>query len=137
MASHSIEKRLLQSAIAISGCVPVIGGASGMVNGETMFGNMISGADIHNHIRYLSGLLFAIGLCFWAMIPRVEFMGPYIRMLTIIVLIGGLARLYGVIVGEISPVILFALMMELMVTPLICLWQWRISKKLYHHFNLE
>jgi hypothetical protein len=48
--------------------------------------------------------------------------------LTAIVFVGGLARLGGVIaVGEPSAPMLFGLAMELVVTPLVCLWQSRIA----------
>jgi len=48
------------------------------------------GAD--SHFRYLSGLLLGIGLGFWSTIPRIEANGDRFRLLSFIVVAGGLAR---------------------------------------------
>lgn len=80
-----------------------------------------------NHGRYLSGLLLAIGLAFWAAIPDIERRTTWIRVLTAVVVIGGLCRLLGVLLGDpLSPSVAFALAMELGVTPLLCFWQSRL-----------
>ena len=65
-----IEKRLLQIAVFIAACVPVYAGLVGAYQGGMMFENDGTNADLSNHIRYMSGLLIGIGLCFWAMIPH-------------------------------------------------------------------
>jgi hypothetical protein len=80
------------------------------------------------HYRYLSGLLLGIGLAFWLMIPRIERHGPAVRLLTAIVFVGGLGRLLGGVLHGFPPgPMTWALAMELVVTPLICLWQWRVA----------
>ena len=77
-----------------------------------------------NHGRYLSGLLFAIGLAFWAAIPHIEHQAARVRVLTGIVAIGGCCRLLGVMQGDpLSLPVAGALAMELAVTPLLCFWQ--------------
>ena len=53
-----------------------------------------------NHGRYLSGLLLAIGLAFWASIPAIEKHTARVRRLTALVVVGGLCRLLGVILGD-------------------------------------
>ena len=84
--------------------------------------------DLDSHVRYLSGLLLGIGLVFWATIPGIERRGAIFRALTGIVFIGGLGRLLGVlIVGVPSTPMAAALGMELVVTPLLCLWQSRVA----------
>jgi hypothetical protein len=52
-----------------------------------------------------------------------------VRTITAIVVVGGLARLWGWIVVGDPGTIRWALVMELVVTPLICLWQARIARK--------
>jgi hypothetical protein len=50
-------------------------------------------------------------------------------LLCAIVVLGGLGRLFSLIAtGTPSPVMIGALMMELLVTPLITLWQLRIAR---------
>lgn len=121
------ERRFLQVAVAIGGCVPVFAGGAGVLLGAGMTGDAGSAA-LDSHVRYLSGLLLGIGLVFWWLIPRIEKPTPLVGLLTLVVFIGGLARLGG-IVGHGAPPgsMLFGLAMELVITPLICLWQHRIA----------
>jgi hypothetical protein len=117
----------LQVAIGVLGLVPVGAGLAGAVAGFAMLGEATS-VSADSHFRYLSGLLLAIGLLFWSTIPQIERRAPRVRILTAIVFVGGLARLGGVIaVGPPSAPMLFGLVMELVVTPLLCLWQSRIA----------
>ena len=96
-----------------------------MLHGEWFYGGNM---QLDSHFRYLSGLLFAIGLGFASTIPNIENHKSRFQLLTMIVLIGGMGRLAGIFLNGIpdNPM-LFALVMELVVTPLLCLWQRRIS----------
>lgn len=122
------ERLLLQLTVAVAGFVPVIAGGDGFLRGIRAFGLAGDGfAD--SHIRYLSGLLLGIGLAFWAAIPNIERHGTRFLLLTFVVFIGGCARLLSVMtIGGATQATLFALAMELLVTPLICLWQHRIAR---------
>lgn len=118
-----LERRALQVSIAIAALLPVASGLWDVTHG--LSGS--SGWD-DNHHRYLSGLLVAIGLGFWSAIPRIEARTARVRLLTTLVVIGGLARLLGLALGDpATPMVAAALAMELIVTPLICLWQTRLS----------
>ena len=117
----------LQVTVAVFALVPIGAGLAGAVAGTAMVGETAS-VSADSMFRYLSGLLLAIGLLFWSAIPRIERQGRRIQILTLIVFVGGLGRLGGLLaVGEPSPAMLFGLAMELVVTPLICLWQSRIA----------
>ncbi len=88
----------------------------------------VAPASLDSHYRYLSGLLLGLGLAFWTMIPRIERHGAGVRLLTVIVVIGGVGRLFGALLhGVPAGPMGYALVMELIVTPLICLWQARIA----------
>jgi hypothetical protein len=77
-----------------------------------------------NHARYLSGLLLAIGLASWTTIPDIGRKAERLRLLAALVVIGGLCRLLGVAMGDVpSWPVVGALGMELIATPLLCLWQ--------------
>ena len=124
------EKRLLQIAIAAGSLVPLLAGGFGILSGAAMTGFDAAPIDLDSHVRYLSGLLLAIGLAFVASIPAVERQGGRIRLLTAIVFAGGLARLYGVLFdGAPGVPMLFGLAMELVVTPALCLWQARVARR--------
>jgi hypothetical protein len=91
-----------------------------------------TGQDVglDSHVRYLSGLLLAIGGLFWSIAPSIERQTACVRVLTIIVVTGGLARLFGVAhTGASPPSTVFGLSMELIMTPLICVWQSRVSRR--------
>ena len=124
-----MERRALQLMILVAGIVPVCGGGAGALLGERAFGPWAGAAD-DSHMRYLSGLLLAIGLAYWACIPTVERRGEVVRLLTLIVVIGGLARLGGVFVAGDPGLMRWALVMELGVAPLIWLWQARVARGL-------
>lgn len=112
-------RRAAQVSFAVAGIVPVVAGSWGVLQ---PFLAPVGAAM--NHGRYLSGLLLGIGLLFWSAIPRIERETPRIRVLTTVAVIGGLCRLLGVILGDpLSPSVAGALAMELVVTPLLCLWQ--------------
>lgn len=127
-AAYNRELRSLQIAVAIAGLVPVSAGLSGALGGLALMGTDAASIPVDSHFRYLSGLLLGIGIAFWCMIPTLAASTGPARLLTFIVFIGGLARLYGWFVhGDTSAVVIFALVMELIVTPGLCLWQARVA----------
>jgi hypothetical protein len=121
------ERLLLQIVVALGSLVPIIAGAAGMLSGLAMVdaGGAVS-AD--SHFRYLSGLLFGIGAAFVTTIPRIERHTGRFRLLTGIVVAGGLGRLISLLMrGAPDAPMLAALAMELVVTPLLALWQARVA----------
>lgn len=122
------ERRLLQGAVMIFGFVPVLAGLAGALTGGGFLGES-PGISTDSHVRYLSGLLLGIGLCFWSTVPRIEAMTARFRLLTFIVVIGGLARAYALaVMGAPSTGMMLALGMELAVTPGLCWWQGRVAR---------
>jgi len=126
------ERRLLQSTVAALALAPILAGAAGVLFGLGVFGahaDLPLGAD--SHVRYLSGLILAIGLGFWTTVPRIEAQGPHFRILTGVVLIGGLARLYALARYGVPPrPMLAALAVELAVTPSLAIWRESLERKL-------
>jgi len=120
-----VSKRAAQVSFAVAGIVPVVAGLWGVF--QPLAGAV--GSQL-NHGRYLSGLLLAIGLIFWASIPGIERRTARIRVLTVVVVIGGVCRLLGVMLGDpLSLPVAGALAMELAVTPLLCFWQSRLAPR--------
>ncbi len=120
--------RLFRLAVAIGGLVPVLAGLAGTLAGPGMLG---AGAGIEedSHFRYLSGLLLGIGLGFWSTLADPLRHAARFRLLTAIVVVGGLGRLIGLLLqGPPGAPMLAALGMELVVTPLLCLWQARLGR---------
>lgn len=130
----SRERRLLQQAIAVGAVIPVLTGLFGILYGLGLLAPGLTGnqpgISADSHFRYLSGILLGLGLCFWATIPNIEEKTTLFRLLTLIVFIGGLGRLLGLyLTGLPSLAMLGGLAMELVVTPLICLWQTRVANQ--------
>jgi hypothetical protein len=124
----SVEKRMLQICVMLGGVVPVSAGLWSVLFGPSGLGGDAVSAALDSHVRYLSGLLLAIGLGFWSTVPGIEGKTARFRLLTALVVVGGLSRAFGLLaVGVPSRGMLAALAMELGVTPLLCLWQARVS----------
>jgi len=129
------ERLLLQLFVAFGGIVPVAAGAAGIFLGPAFVGASVAAVP-DSHFRYLSGLLLAIGFGFWSTVPRIEENGQRFRLLTFIVFIGGLGRLLALAtIGIPNTAMVGALVMELGVTPLLCLWQWKLSRNVRDHIR--
>jgi hypothetical protein len=121
------SRRLLQIAVAVAGLVPVSAGALGAIRPELL--HLTGKGHALTHVSYLSGLLLALGLSFWSLIPTIERQGVAARLLTGLVVLGGLARaLTAVRLGAWDLQVVLPLIMELGVTPALCLWQGRVAR---------
>ena len=127
------EKLALQIAVAIGAMLPITAGLMGVIQGPAAFDpGATAGLSLDSHTRYLSGLLLAIGLAFLSTIPAIETEGVRVRLLTAIVVLGGLGRLYGIAAtGSPPPApMLGGLAMELIITPALALWRERVQRQL-------
>lgn len=125
-----MERHLLQLAVALGCLVPLLAGGTGMIAGPAFLRGVESGmpADLDSHFRYLSGLLFAIGLAFGSCIPGIERRTARFRLLALLVFVGGLGRLLGLISSGLPGTgHVFGLAMELGAVPLLVLWQARVA----------
>ncbi len=126
----ALEKRLLQGVVAAACLVPLFAGPSGVLRGAAWMAHGPVSPDLDSHFRYMSGIFTGVGLAFVSCIPHIEIRGSRFRMLVAFVVLGGLARLFSwAQVGPPNPGNQFGLIMELGVTPLLGLWQWRFSRR--------
>lgn len=127
-----VEKRALQIIVVVACVVPVGGSVAGVILGPSIVGATGGNpTDLDSHFRYLSGLLLAIGLGFLATVRKIERHRRQFRLLGALVVLGGLSRLLGMVLrGPPSGPMVAALVMELVVTPLLRLWQGRVSRKI-------
>jgi Domain of unknown function (DUF4345) len=121
--------RALQICVALGGLVPVGAGLAGIWLGPRLASGVTDVAiPLDSHFRYLSGLLLAIGLGFWSTIPDIATAGARFRLLTALVVVGGLGRLASLLaVGPPDASMGFGLAMELVITPALALWQRRLE----------
>jgi len=132
MPSPLAERRLLQIVVATLALVPILAGIAGIVLGPRGFdAAAVLSRSGDSHLRYLSGLMLAIGLAFWSTVPGIEAKGQRFRLLAGLVLIGGCARLYALATAGLpTPGMIGGLVMELLVTPGLALWRESVERKL-------
>lgn len=136
MPTMDRERKLLQQSVAIAATVPVATGLYGVLFGQALTGDAVS-ISAESHFRFLSGLLLGIGLCFWSTLPAIEAKTNRFRLLTLLIVIGGLARLVGLgLTGLPSLFMIGGLIMELIVTPVLCLWQTRVANRYADEFGV-
>ena len=126
----SIEKRVLQVVVALACIVPLTAGPTGILRGAAWMAHGPVAADLDSHFRYMSGIFTGVGLAFASCVPGIEFKGTRFRMLIGFVVLGGLSRALSMAeVGLPDIGNRFGLGMELLVTPLLGLWQWRFASR--------
>ena len=122
--------RLLKLAMALASLVPLSAGLAGIFLGPSMV-DQANGTSVSldSHFRYLSGLLFGLGLGFLSLIPKIETNTSPFRLLSLIVVTGGLGRLTSLVkMGTPDASMVFGLIMELVVVPLLVFWQSKLSR---------
>jgi hypothetical protein len=126
------ERRLLQGVVILACVVPLLTGGAGVIEGPAMLAGIgpgDAGPDFDSHFRYLSGLLLGLGIGFLFCVPAIERRSAVFRVLGLLVVIGGLARLYSAVaIGLPGTGHIFGLAMELGTVPAVVLWQARIAK---------
>ena len=117
--------------VAIACLVPLITGGRSILSGPGFLGHApVIPTDLDSHFRYVSGLFLMMLLLFASCIPDIEHKTARLRLLGLMVVTGGIARLLSLIlVGVPSTGHLVGLGIELVETPLILLWQARIAQR--------
>ena len=127
MPTMERERKLLQQSVAIVATIPVATGLYGVLFGQALTGDAVS-ISAESHFRFMSGLLLGIGLCFWSTLPGIETKTGRFRLLTLLIVIGGLGRLMGLgLTGLPSLFMIGGLVVELVIAPVLCLWQTRVA----------
>ena len=122
-----MERKLLQIAFAFAGLVLIAFGVTGGffdANFLDLSGNVV----MDSYIRFLKGMLLAIGVIYWSSIPDIERHGERIALVTFILVLGAVPRLMAVIGHGVPTIgILVSLTGELIVAPLLWLWQRHVA----------
>jgi hypothetical protein len=125
----TLETRLLQLCIFLAASVAVLAGLGGALEGARFF-DLSGDVSASSNVHYLSGLLFAIGLTYWSTIPNIATSTSRFRMLSVIVICGGLFRFLAIFThGMPHGWALFGLVNETLVPLALLLWQTRIAGK--------
>src|SRR5450432_598836 len=118
-----MERTLLQIAVAVAGLAGVSLGLTGVVFG-TLYADLSGDVVLDSYVRFLKGMLLAIGLIYWSCTPRIDRCGDRISLVTFILVAGTLARLMSVIGHGVPTVgIMSNVIAGLVFVPLLWLWQ--------------
>ncbi len=124
-----MERRLLQIALAIVGLVAITFGLTGVLFGTSLSGVRL-GVTMEGYVRFIKGVLLAVGLIYWSAIPQIEKRGERISIVTFILVFGAAARLMAVLSHGFPTVgLLISLIAELVVVPLIWLWHRHLVRR--------
>lgn len=123
-----MERRLLQIVVALTGLVVVGAGFLGAVSGAS-FLHLSNNVAVDSYLRFLFGIVLAIGVVLLASVPHIERHGTRFSVLAAILVIGGVVRALGFF-GQSIPThgALFGLSLELIAAPLLWLWQRRVAR---------
>jgi hypothetical protein len=127
-----MERKLLQVAFAFAGLALVGFGFAGVFFGAN-FLDLSGNVVMDSYIRFLKGMLLAIGLVYWSSIPDIERHGERISLVTFILVLGAVPRLMAVIGHGVPTIgIIVGLAGELIAAPLLWLWQRRVARAAQH-----
>ena len=123
------ERTLLQAVVALTCFVPLSAWLAGFIGGAAWL-LPTPATDMDSHFRYLSGLFLGLAIGFVSCIPGIERKGGRFRLLGLMVVVGGFARLWSMIAtGAPSASHLTGLGIELIVVPLLLGWQARVAER--------
>jgi hypothetical protein len=128
-----MERFFLQIATALSALALLGLGIAGVMLG-VQFMHGVGTITVDNYFRLLSGILVGMGLLFLISIPHVERYRERFGILTFMIVLGGLAHLYSVLLHGIPSIgTLFGLFMELIYAPLLWLLQRHVARRAALH----
>jgi hypothetical protein len=123
-----MQRKLLQIAIAIAGLAGVAVGLTGVLFG-TLYADLSADVVLDSYVRFLKGVLLAIGLIYLSCIPQIERRGDRIALVTFILVCGTLSRLLTVIGHGVPTLgIIGNLVTGLILVPLLWLWQRHVAR---------
>jgi hypothetical protein len=122
------RRRPLQLVVAALCLVPLGAGSAGVLLGPAFVGAP-GPVDLDSHFRYLSGIFLGVGLAFLSTVPAIERRTARFRLAAALVVCGGLGRLLSLgAVGVPSAPHLVGLGLELVVVPLLVVWQGAVAR---------
>jgi hypothetical protein len=143
-----MNKRVLQTVLAILGLIPiltggldlVLGARSLHVAGSSMPLDTVNDIVLDSQIRFLAATWFGVGIILYWIIPSIDRQTTLFRLLMGGIFLGGIGRISSAILLGIPPVqFIIAIMLELVGVPILVLWQSALSKpnRLTEHFAVH
>jgi hypothetical protein len=132
-AGIEFETKALQAIVAVLAFVPVAAGLAGIIVGPRFLGvEEPWPVDLDSHVRFLSGVFLVVGIAWYSCIPKIARRTTLFRLLAAMTIAGGMARLVSFgLHGAPSAGHLYGLVAELVLVPLLVIWQARIAALRY------
>lgn len=128
-----MERFFLQIATAFSALVLLALGLCGVILG-VQFMHGVGTITVDNYFRLVSGMMVGMGLVLLLSIPHVERYRERFGILTLIIVLGGLAELYSVTLHGIPSIgTFFGMFMTLIYAPLLWLLQRHVARRAALH----
>lgn len=128
-----MERFFLQIATVFSALVLLGLGVSGVLLG-VQFMHGVGTITVDNYFRLVSGMLAGMGVVLLVSIPHVERHHERFTILTFVIVLGGLAELYSVVLNGIPSVgTFFGMFMTLIYAPLLWLLQRHVARRAVLH----
>jgi hypothetical protein len=123
------RSRPLQAVLTVGGVVVVATGIFGVVTGaDGMPGDNVSSASVESELRFLYVFWIAYGVALIRIAPHAVTETRAVRALALILFIAGLARAFAwVDVGRPDGLFVALMIVELVVPPLLVVWQARLA----------
>lgn len=122
--SLAAERRALQATVALLCLIPFATAAASLAGGAAWLQRGPVATDLDSHFRYLSGIFLGLAIGFATCVPAIERKGARLRLLGMMVVLGGCARAGSLLlIGAPSVGHLAGLCVELGAVPLVVLWQ--------------
>ena len=134
MINRRAEKYAFQLVVALACIIPLFTGAQGILHGVHWLRGAESATsiDLDSHFHYVSGIFFAVGLGFASCVPKIEQKAARFRLLGLLVMCGGASRLLSLMQnGTPSLGHQLGLVMELIIMPLLMLWQRQLALRFH------
>jgi len=128
-----MERLAFQIILGVLSLIPLLGLVIGFGPGVAYF--LPDGVDVPSSLdsqwRYLSGVYVAVTLAVWWTIPKPEERLAPIRLVCAGIVIGGIGRLISIAVYGLpdDPAMVVGVGIELILVPLLLLWQTRLAAK--------
>ncbi len=129
-----MERRFFQIIIGLLSLVPILGAVTAFGQGGAYF--FPAGAevpvDLDNQYRYLAGTYLSVTFAIWWTLGNIEERVAAIRIVCAGIFIGGLGRVWSMVTVGMpdSPEFVAGIVIEVVLVPLLLLWQMRLRGKM-------
>jgi hypothetical protein len=112
----------LQITIGLMAMIPIFVGINGISRGPAILDKTSNySIPLDSHFRYLSGFPVAMGIMLLRSLPTIDRDNSDLRRACLLIVIGGLGRLWGLISVGLETGVVIATIVELFVLPFLCL----------------